>query len=171
MSWENDVYEPAIPHDVVRQQMQRYQEEQAALANAARQRNANRTARQATMTPQERVLNNIKTRNHFKVRPYKLSAINRTRAELGYEAAVQGNISEANVQRKAANTISKSMRGHFGKKWLTERAARPPGTLGPNNTGGELYKLWEKQAAPRWNNATRKARKSRKSRKNRKSRK
>lgn len=65
-----------------------------------------------------------------------------------------------------APKIQKFVREKFAKKWLRNRAARPPGTEGPKNTGGELYKLWASKAANRWPK-TRRGRKNRKSRKSR----
>ena len=72
----------------------------------------------------------------------------------------------AHHEQYTAPKIQKFVREKFAKKWLRNRAARPPGTLGPNNKGGELYKLWASKAANRWPK-TRKNRKSRKSRKSR----
>ncbi len=45
----------------------------------------------------------------------------------------------------AATKIQRSWRQKTAKRALTNLAHRPPGTLGPTNTGGELYKLGAKR--------------------------
>ncbi len=45
----------------------------------------------------------------------------------------------------AAAKIQGTWRRKTAKRNIFNRAARPPRTLGPENTGGELYKLWERK--------------------------
>jgi hypothetical protein len=86
-----------------------------------------------------------------------------------YELATPENMApiiRKHHENRAVPKIQKFMREKFAQKWMRNRAARPPGTEGPNNTGGELYKVWATKAANHWP----KTRKGRKGRKNRKSR-
>ncbi len=46
---------------------------------------------------------------------------------------------------RAARKIQNFLKRKTAKRQMFERSARPPGTLGPNNTGGEVYKLWEQK--------------------------
>ena len=67
------------------------------------------------------------------------------------------------VNTWAGSKLTRGLQQGYARKMMRNRAARPPGTLGPNNTGGELYKLWQSKAANRWPK-TRKTRKSRRRR-------
>lgn len=91
-----------------------------------------------------------------------------------WELATPANMAQVvrrHTENRSAPVIQKFMREKFAQKWMRNRAARPPGTEGPNNKGGELYKLWESKAANRWakSRRNRKTRKSRKARKSRRS--
>ena len=181
MSWEEDEYilwTPEEKAEINRRQAEyeAQKAEEIALGTA-------RNVRQAGMTNRQKLLNNITHRNHplpglrgkplgalssrvvntaNRARKAQLSSLqhlNRVATQRAREAAEE-------VNTWAGSKLTRGLSQGYARKMMRNRAARPPGTLGPNNTGGELYKLWASKTANRWPK-TRKARKSRKSRKSR----
>ena len=141
---------------------------------------AARNVRQANMNARQKVLNNITRRGNFplpglrgkqlgklssripntanrarKIQQSKLRGLNIQTTQRAQEAAEEANL----IRAAAGSKITNAAQRYLIKKSLRERAARPPGFLGPENTGGELYKLWSSKWATR--PKTRKARKSR----------
>jgi len=167
MSWEENTNEMMAAANAERKRVEQQMAEYKAQKNAERyanaQREANRLIRQSNMTPRQKVLNNITNRrikNQNKLRQQvKLNRLNRKLRERMLENAE----AEYTARSAAGSKISNFLVRKTAKQGIRNLAARPPGTMGPNNTGGELYKLWKSKAANRWPK-TRKARKSRRRR-------
>jgi hypothetical protein len=185
--WEENTNEMLAAAEAERAESMRRQAEYNAMVAEKSAEEAEmlaaRNVRQANMTPRQKLLNNITRRSNFplpglrgknlgklnsrmpnasnrarKMQQTKLRGLNMRATQRALEAAEQANLNRAAAGSKITNAAQR----YLTKKSLRERAMRPPGTEGPENTGGELYKLFASKWAAR--PKTRRGRKNRKSR-------
>jgi hypothetical protein len=131
---------------------------------------AARNVRQANMNARQKLLNNITRRGNFPLpglrgkklgehnsripstanqarlgQKFKIYKLNNRAKQRAQEAAEQANLNRATAGAKISNFLVRKT----AKQGLRNFAMRPPGTTGPENTGGELYKLWASKWAAR----------------------
>jgi hypothetical protein len=182
--WEENTNEMLAAAEAERAEVLRRQAEYNAMVAEKSAEEAEmlaaRNVRQANMNPRQKLLNNITRRSNFplpglrgknlgklnsrmpnasnrarKMQQTKLRGLNIRATQRALEAAEQANLNRAAAGSKISNFLVRKT----AKQGLRNFAMRPPGTTGPENTGGELYKLFASKWAAR--PKTRKNRKSR----------